>query len=417
MTEPPTSPTLTSMPDTLKALAGKSTIQPFSDRTVVMAIDWIRQNDTRTLDLQVELTEIPAPPFCEGPRGDWMEARFRELGLAGVHKDSVGNVLGWLSGRGDDPLIVSAHLDTVFPLDTDVTVRRDGDLLRGPGISDDGRGLAALLALAGAFQATELETETPVLMVATVGEEGLGDLRGVKHLFRDGGVGQDAAGFISLDGAGIDRIVSSAVGSYRFRATISGRGGHSWVDFGMPNPLHALARAICGWTSLELPQTPTSTLTVARTGGGSSINAIPDLAWAEVDIRSEDPGVIGDLVRRSQQIVESAVASESDRARKGPELRLDIEVLGERPPGASDPSTPLLHVACAATEAVGDTPCALSASTDANVAMALGIPAVTLGAGGQAGLAHTTDEWFRNVRGVEGIVRALLTIVGFAGIR
>lgn len=189
------------------------------------------------------------------------------------------------------------------------------------------------------------------------------------------------------------------------------------MDFGMPNPIHALARAVCGWTALELSETPTSTLTVARTGGGKSINAIPATAWAEVDIRSEDAAMMADLARKSRQVAESAVAAESEGAGEDQALRLDIEVLGERPPGASDPNTPLLHVARAATDAVGETPRDLSASTDANVAMSLGIPAITLGAGGNAGLAHTEDEWFRNVRGVEGIVRGLLTIVGFAGVR
>jgi tripeptide aminopeptidase len=408
---------LTPMPDTLNDLAKHSEIQPFSDPLVARASEWIRLNDSSTIGWQVELTEIPAPPFCEGPRGDWIAERFGELGLSGVRRDSVGNVLGWLSGEGTDPLIVSAHLDTVFPPETDVTVTREGDLLRGPGISDDGRGLAALLTLAGAFQATGLKTETPVLLVATVGEEGLGDLRGVKHLFREGGPGAAASGFVSLDGAGITRIVSSGVGSFRFRATISGRGGHSWVDFGTPNPIHALAEAICEWTSLELPQNPTSTLTIARTGGGTSINAIPEKAWAEVDIRSADATIMTDLARAAQRIVESAVIAASDGADEAHELSLDFEVLGERPPGACDPFTPLLHVARAATEAVGSTPRTVSASTDANVPMSLAIPAVTLGAGGNAGLAHTTEEWFRNVRGAEGIVRGLLTIVGFAGIR
>ena len=184
----------------------------------------------------------------------------------------------------------------------------------------------------------------------------------------------------------------------------------------MSNPIHALSQAVVGWTSIELPQTPKSTFTVARTGGGKSINAIPATAWAEVDIRGSDPAVMADLALKSRRILEATVTAEAERSGNDRALHFDIEVLGERPPGASDPNTPLLHVARAATEAVGDTPLDLSASTDANVAMSLGIPAITLGAGGNAGLAHTEDEWFRNVRGVEGIIRGLLTIVGFAPI-
>jgi len=392
-------------------------IKPFTATPVADAIDWIRMNDPATLDLQIELTEIPSPPFGEGPRGDWMADRFNEFGLSEVRKDSVGNVLGWLSGSGENALIVSAHLDTVFPPDTDVTVSRDGDLLSAPGISDDGRGLAALLALAGAFQSTSLETETPVLLVATVGEEGLGDLRGVKHLFSEGGPGHEAAGFISLDGAGITRIVSSAIGSYRFRATLRGQGGHSWVDFGIPNPLHALARVVSAWTSIALPPSPVTTLTVARTGGGTSINAIPSEAWVEVDLRSEDADSLARLKQEALEIARRVVATESGKAPEDQRLRLEIEVLGERPPGACDPKTPLLHVAIAATEEVGAKPRTVASSTDANVPMSLGIPAITLGAGGNAGLAHTRDEWYQNDKGVEGLVRALLTIVGFAGVR
>jgi len=184
----------------------------------------------------------------------------------------------------------------------------------------------------------------------------------------------------------------------------------------MPNPVHVLAQVICEWTSIQLPQEPPSTLTVARTGGGKAINAIPAQAWAEVDIRSASQVVMAHLGEKTREIACSVVATASDGAGEERGLQLDIEVLGERPPGASDPNTPLVHVARAATEAVGETPRAVAASTDANVAMSLGIPAITLGAGGNAGLAHTTDEWFRNVRGAEGIVRGLLTIVGFAGV-
>jgi tripeptide aminopeptidase len=390
----------------------------FSEGPVRRAAEWMHRHDQQTLDLQAELTEIPAPSFHESERGKWMGSHLEDRGVTEVSIDEVGNVRGWLSGvSGPTPLVVAAHLDTVFPPGTDVTVTRDGDLLQGPGISDDGRGLAALLTIAGAFAATELKTERPVLLVATVGEEGVGDLRGVKHLFREDGGLTDAAGFISLDGAGIRRIVSRGVGSFRFRATLRGQGGHSWVDFGVPNPIHALGDMVTRWAALDLSLEHRTTLTVARAGGGKAINAIPEAAWVEVDLRSEDAHCLDQLRRRVLETAEAVTKEYSAGSASPRRLELSIDILGERPTGLRPPESELLRAAEEATRAIGEEPRRVAASTDANVSMSLGIPAITLGAGGNAGLAHTTDEWFRNVRGVEGLVRGLLTIVGFAGVR
>ncbi len=371
--------------------------------------DACRALDEATIEAQIELSEIPAPPFEERNRGARMSELLGAAGL-GVETDAVGNVIG---RRPDDdgraPLVVSAHLDTVFPAETDVTVRREGDFLAGPGISDDARGLATLLTIARVFQSEEVETALPVRFVATVGEEGIGDLRGVKHLFADSGSCRNAAGFISLDGAGIERIVNQGLGSRRYRITATGPGGHSWVDWGTPNPLHAIMRLGAGLTDIELDTAPVSTLTIARSGGGKSINAIPQSAWIEIDTRCEDSGRLDALEGQIRGRV-------ADAARRSP-IELAVEIVGDRPAGRTEAEADLVRAAVEATRAVGRRPTLVVSSTDANVPMRLGIPALTIGCGGEAGLAHTTDEWYRNVGGADGVVRALYTLLIAAGVR
>ena len=335
-----------------------------------------------------------------------------EAGLDQVRGDETGNVLANLPGSGGGaPLVISAHLDTVFPAEVDVTVSREGLLLRGPGISDNARGLAVLLAVARCLREGGIRCTTPVLFAATVGEEGLGNLRGVKHLFHEG-EGRRAAGFISVDGAGLERLVVRALGSRRFRITAHGPGGHSWIDWGLVNPIHALGEAVSRLTELDLPANPTTTLTVARWGGGKSINAIPQDAWIEVDTRSESDDHLADLERRIRDAIRSACAAADGTG--GP-LNMTIDVLGHRPGGRTPSDAPLLRAAVAATRHLGAEPLLTASSTDANVPMSLGIPAVTVGGGGEAGQAHTTEEWYRNVRGVEGVQRALYTVLLAAG--
>lgn len=370
---------------------------------------WIRAHDEATLESQIELSEIPAPPFRETARGERMLELFRMAGLSQPFVDAVGNVIADRPGTSHEPpLIVSAHLDTVFPPETDVTVTRDGDLLRGPGISDDARGLAALLAVARAMVANDVRTRAPVRFVATVGEEGAGDLRGVKHLFGAGGDGHTAAGFISLDGAGLDRVVTRGLGSRRYRIEVSGPGGHSWVDWGTANPIHAVAQLAATITELPLSREPKTTLTIARMGGGKSINAIPQHAWIEVDSRSAGNSQLIDLEVRMRESVDRCAA-------KNRELGFEVHVIGERPGGQTPEAAPLLQAALAATRRLGREPVLALSSTDANIPMSMGIPALTLGCGGEAGMAHTTDEWYRNVGGPDGIVRALYTIALAAG--
>ena len=372
----------------------------------------LHELDPWVLDTQMELTSIPAPSFAEGPRGERMAELFREVGLGTVRMDEVGNVLAELPGSVQgDPFILSAHLDTVFPPGTDVTPHLSDALIRAPGIADDGRGLAAILALGRVLSRFPLVHLYPLLFVATVGEEGVGNLRGVRHLFRNGGPGSNARGFISLDGVGLDRIITRGVGSTRLRINLRGPGGHSWTDWGLPNPIHTLGRIVTGLEDLPLPSAPRTTATVARWGGGKSINAIPQEAWVEVDLRSEGKGELerleSALLRRCEGEILRAEFQGGD---SGKALELDVQELGRRPAGVVPEETPLVKAAVRATRALGFDPQLVASSTDANVPMSLGIPAITLGAGGQAGGIHTLDEWYANWKGPEGILRALLTL-------
>lgn len=368
----------------------------------------LEATDARTLAEQAGLAAIPAPSFAEAERGRSMAELMRDSGIETGEPDAVGNVVGWFRGSapwssaegGPPPIVISAHLDTVFSAETPIAVQRKGDLLRAPGIADDARGLAALLALARAARAGGLRFETPLLVVATVGEEGAGDLHGVRHLFSDGGLLPDGcAAFLSLDGAGIGRIVTRGVGSLRYRAILRGPGGHSWIDHGTPNPMHALARAIEALLRIPLSRVPRTTFSVGRWGGGTSVNSIPTEAWAEFEVRSEGE------VELSRMDLE--IRSVLDRV----PLALELERLGRRPAGHTAPDHPVVESALAATRTLGVTPVLDTSSTDANLPMSLGIPAITLGAGGRAGQLHTPDEWFRNVQGPDGIARALLTLL------
>ncbi len=375
------------------------------------ARDHIMDTDDRTLRDQAELTEIPSPTFSEEARARRMAELLQEAGLLSVGTDEVGNVMGTRLGlQTGRPVVIAAHLDTVFPIGTDLTVRFEDDVLRAPGISDDGRGLAALAAVARALGRSEVTTRRPILFVATVAEEGSGDLGGVKHVFRDGGPAQDACAFISLDGAGTGSIVSRAVGVRRFRVTVNGRGGHSWTDWGSPNPIHALGRAVGALAAWPPPTQPTLTLTVSRVGGGSTVNTIPVEAWAEIDVRSESEQHLDVAEQRVRAVMDRSVDEEntgaSDDSHK---LALDITTIGLRPAGATARESPLVQAALCATRAFDVEPKLVASSTDANLPMSLGIPAITLGAGGTAGGAHSLEEWYRNTGGPEGVCRALYT--------
>lgn len=381
----------------------------------------IFEDDSRTLEVQSELTEIPAPPFGEDARARRMAELFRGAGLADVRRDDEGNVLAELAGVDDaPPLLLSAHLDTVFPEGTEIRVRHDQASNRwiAPGIADDARGLAGLWAVARALAEARVSVAGAVRFVATVGEEGSGDLRGAKRLFAPGGAGRPCRGFVSLDGAGLRRLVIRGLGVRRLRLTVRGPGGHSWVDRGAPNPIHALGACVGELARISPPARKPAALTVARWSGGASINAVPREAWVELDLRSESENPLRALEDEVRSIAGAAVAAENARERKTDEpLRLDVEVIGDRPVGAADPDAPLIQAAVDATRAAGYDPELVASSSDSNVPMSLGIPAVTMGAGGEAGKAHTPEEWYRNEEGPEGILRALLTallVVGLA---
>src|SRR5881628_1022152 len=351
----------------------------------------IERTDEVTLARQAALSAVPAPTGAEGQRAARVAELFRELGLRDVGVDEVGNVLGWAGGGVVDvgaqhaaplpaPVVLAAHLDTVFGPDVNVAVERRGPRLEGPGISDNARGLAALLALAEAIVTTRLPTARPILFAATVGEEGSGDLRGVKHLLngkREGGNGKPA-GFIALDGAGLERVVHRALGSRRYRVTFRGPGGHSWAAFGVANPANAVGQAtalLADLPSRAAPPAPRTTCAVVRLGGGTGLNSIPQEAWLDLDLRSEDPRALAQLDVTVRTALERAADDENRRRTAGsPPLRVEIRLLGDRPSGMTPRAHPLVQAVVAANLALGRDAELASASTDANVPIALGIP-------------------------------------------
>jgi len=369
------------------------------------------------LQSQVEVCEIAAPTGEEDARAAWLLDRFRALALAGVQRDSAGNVIGTREGTepGEAPVVLCAHLDTVFPRETAVRVRREGERLVGPGIGDNGRGLAALLALARVIDGVALRSRAPIVFVGTTGEEGAGDLRGAKHLFTNGLRGARAA--LILDGAGDDRIVHRALGSRRFRVSFNGPGGHSWSAFGSPNAVHAAAGCAARLAALSLPTEPRTTLSVGRIGGGMSVNAIPADAWLEVDVRSTASHHLPHLEAQVREAARLALQEENARRAPGAErLTSTIEVIGDRPAGETAIDHPLVAAAVEATRLIGRRPALGAASTDANVPISLGIPAVAIGAGGRGGDAHTKSEWFEDTDGSLGLERALGITLASAGV-
>ncbi|HEX5724102.1 MAG TPA: M20/M25/M40 family metallo-hydrolase [Longimicrobiaceae bacterium] len=379
-----------------------------------------RASDEATLCEQIELARIPAPPFGEADRAARVLERFRAIGIANAHLDELGNVLARVSAAGDGalpPVVVAAHLDTVFPAGTDVTPRREGDRVYAPGITDNSRGIAGMLAVARILAQSGVRTARPIVFAGTVGEEGIGDLRGVKHLFRDGSELRRAAAFIALDGSGMRRIVHRAIGSRRLRVEVQGPGGHSWADRGAPNPIVALSAAVAEISTLAIPHPGRSALTVARVGGGTSVNAIPDQAWMELDMRSEVQEALGEMDTAVHAVLDRVVEEESQGRRGGTgPLASRVTVIGDRPSGETPQRSPLVRAAQSITTALGGKPELVGSSTDANVPIRLGIPSIAIGVGGDSGGIHTTDEWYSNDKGALGVERALLIILAAAGV-
>ncbi len=371
--------------------------------------------DDAILRAQIAIAQIAAPTGEEHERGGWVARRFRDCGLTEIETDDVGNVVARRPGTDDlPPVVICAHLDTVFPRGTDLSIRRDGDRLIGPGINDNGRGLAVMLALAGEIDGARLASRHPVEFVATTGEEGIGDLRGAKHYFANRGRGAHA--MIALDGAGDERIIHRALGSRRFRVSYSGPGGHSWAAFGVANAVHAAAGAAARLAALALPPIPRTTLSVGRIGGGLSVNSIPDSAWLEIDLRSTSAAQLDELERTIHRVAQAAAEEENDKRAIGTRaLAVQIEAIGSRPCGETPAEHALVQSAVQATRLVGRRPDLALASTDANIPISQGIPAIAIGAGGRGGDAHTHSEWFDNAQGTVGVARALTIVMTAAG--
>src|SRR4051812_10415576 len=371
-------------------------------------------HDAAIIRSQIAVAQIAAPTGEEQERGAWVARRFRDCGLNDIHTDEAGNVIARRKGASDlPPVVICAHLDTVFPRDTNLSVRRDGERLVGPGINDNGRGLAVMLALAGEIDGVRLRSRHPVEFVATTGEEGLGDLRGAKHYFS--GRGRDAHAMVALDGAGDERIIHRALGSRRFRIAYNGPGGHSWAAFGSPNAVHAAAAAASRLASLPLSTNPRTTLSVGRIGGGLSVNSIPDSAWLEIDLRSTSTLHLDEIERAIRRIAQAAADDENAKRSLGTRpLKMTLESIGARPCGETHAEHVLVQSAIEATRLVGREPELALASTDANVPISQGIPAIAIGAGGRGGDAHTRGEWYDNLHGTLGVARALTIVMAAA---
>lgn len=380
---------------------------------VAAARSWLEAHDEATVDAQLAITAIPAPTGDEVQRGAWVANKLGDIGLDEVRVDPIGNVCGSYGIGSGAGIVVAAHLDTVFESRA-IRVQKSNGRISAPGIGDNGRGLAAMLSLAEAVVECGVETTRPITFVATVGEEGHGDLRGTKHLFSDPAFRPDV--FIALDGPGLERIVNRATGSRRLRATYTGPGGHSWAAYGLGNPAHAAGLAVARIAAIDVPAEPRAALSVVRLGGGTSLNTIPSEAWIELDIRAEDEGVLEDLHGDVTEALQAALEQQNVRRLSGtPPIQLAISPLGSRPSGSTAEEHPLVQAALAATRAVGGTPSLVAASTDANIPISRGIPAVALGAGGKGGDAHLLTEWYENVNGPAGIVRALLVALAVQG--
>jgi acetylornithine deacetylase/succinyl-diaminopimelate desuccinylase-like protein len=387
--------------------------QMFARRDVAAAVETLKAREAAIVDDQVALSEIPAPPFKEAARAEAVRRRFAAAGLADVRIDAVGNVVGVRRGRAARPhVVISAHLDTVFPEGTDVRVTRAGPVLKGPGIGDDARGLAVLVAVAKALASSAIDTAGTVTFAATVGEEGLGDIRGARHLVNTELAAIDA--FVSIDGAGLD-VTNVGVGSRRYKVAFTGPGGHSYGAFGTANPIHALGRAIAAVSDLAVPEAPRTTFNVGRIGGGTSVNAIPFEAWFEVDLRSADPASLASLDSRFTSLVDHAVAAENARWNKPGQVSATLTIVGDRPAGSTAASAPIVRAALAATAAVGERATLREGSTDANAAMHRGIPAITIDAGGSGSGAHALTEAFDTTDSWKGTVRAFLLTLALAG--
>ena len=376
-------------------------------RLVEEHFDWLDER-------QIELTRIPAPTFHEAARAAYVAEQFAELGLQNVRKDEAGNVLAEWPGAQRRCLAITAHLDTVVPPGVPIEVRRANGRVYAPGISDNGAGLAALLGVAAVLRKAEISTDLSLLFVANVGEEGEGDLYGMRHLLASSAMRERIAAMLVLDGTSLDHITVAGLGSRRYLIEVSGPGGHSWKDFGRVNPVHALSNAITQFARIPLPGDPRTTLNVGMIQGGSTVNAIPASAWMKLDIRSTQPSEI----ERVASAIESAVRSgvEQENQRGAGTLQVKIHAIGERPAAELRMPSPLLDAVRGADRYLGIQSRLERSSTDANIPLALGMDAVAIAGGGSGGDAHTMNEWYDAQGRDLGLKRILLATLSMSGL-
>jgi acetylornithine deacetylase/succinyl-diaminopimelate desuccinylase-like protein len=383
------------------------------DPAVKAALDGIKATEGQTIDDQIRFCEIPAPSFKEETRGLELKRVFTELGLQNVRVDAVGNVLGDYPGAAVRPrVVIAAHLDTVFPEGTDVKVKRQGAVLHGPGIGDDCRGLGVVVAIVREMKKAKVQTPGTITFVANVGEEGLGDLRGVKELFKTT-LKDQIDRFVSIDGTGI-HVTNVAVGSHRYRVTFKGPGGHSFGAFGMANPIGAMGRAIAKINEMQVPKQPKTTFNVGRVGGGTSVNSIPFEGWMEVDMRSSDPASLAAVDANFQKAVDTAVAEENQRWGKPGVITVVKELVGDRPAGSTPENSPIVRAGLASATVLGYSSNLGEGSTDSNIPMSMSVPAITIGGGGRGREAHALTESFDTTDAWQGAQHALLLTIALA---
>ena len=389
------------------------------DARVAHILEFLKANASATTEEQIRITEIAAPPFHEGARAAYMKKLLTTAGLR-VDIDATGNVIGEFAGTSPDIVMLTAHMDTVFPAGTTVNVKRDGNRLLAPGISDNGTGLAAIAVIARSFHEMKIRTKNTILFVADVGEEGEGNLRGMRALVE--AYKKHLKYVIAIDGSATEYITTAALASRRIEITLSGPGGHSWSDFGVPNPIHALGRGIARFVSARVPESPRTSFNVGEIEGGSSVNSIPSRAQMKVDLRSESEAELAKLESFLRESIQSGVDEEMSAARdrgmagNASMLDLKINVLGVRPAGELPENSPLLAAVLAADTRLGNRSRRERSSTDANIPLSVGIPAISLGAGGRSGGAHTLEEWYEPTNRELGLQRVALTVLAVAGL-
>jgi len=392
------------------------------------ALNWLRTQEPQLGQWQMEMARIAAPPFGESARGAWLAERFREVGLDDVRIDDVGNVFGVHPGFtdarfGQRYVALSAHIDTVFPASTPLNVRQQGSRLYGPGVSDNGAGVTAMLAIAALLRSVRLRHALPFVFIGNVGEEGEGDLRGMRHIFSTPRWKDSIAYSVVLDGAGVDTIVAEALGSRRFEVIVRGPGGHSWSDFGAPNPIVILARAIDTFTATPVPAAPKTTFNIGSIRGGTSVNSIPESASMKVDIRSTSMTEMERLEQTLRLALNRAVEDETlaaemrSTAQKRPSgVSCEVVAIGNRPAGELAIGSRILHVVRAVDAQLNNAAQIQRASTDANIPLSMGLEAIAIGGGGSGGGAHTLQEWFDSNGRELGLKRILLTMLALAGV-